>query len=603
MTDPFASDSVHVMRARAPRKPARALLAAVAMVLAAPAVWAQDAGTTAAGDDEAGRATPRAAARGYLEAARAGDYERAAGYLDLRRIDPSQREARGPRLARQLKVVLDRQLWVPVDELSEAPEGKTDDGLSPGVDRIGTIDARSGRVNVDLVRASREGERVWLVSASTVARVPALYEEFGYGPLERWLPRVFFEVRVLEVLLWQWVALLAITFLAWLLSYVAASGVVAVLRPLAARTETDVDDRLFDTTLPPLRLLMAIFLFWAGAQPLGLAVPVEAFVAASARALVLVAITWLVMRLVNVVAEVIEQRLEQRGQENAIPLVAPGRKGVKAVIFLIAFVAVLDNFGFNVTALVAGLGVGGIAVALAAQKSIENLFGGIMLYADRPVRVGQFCRFGDKVGTVEEIGMRSTRIRTLDRTVVTVPNAEFSSLQIENFARRDFVRLFAVLGLRYETTPEQLRHILVEIRKLLYAHPMISNDPARIRFIGFGAYSLDLEIFAYVTTSDWAEFLGVREDVFLRIMDLVEASGTGFAFPSQTLYLGKDDGLDAERARAAEAEVREWREHGELSLPDFSDEQIAGLGGKHPWPPHGSPAEKHDSGYTERGSD
>jgi len=607
MTQLFALENV---RARAlANARARALLAALLVLFATPCVaWAQDAGGSAEagtiGSDELGRATPRGAAVGYLTACRDGDYERAARYLDLRRIDPAARDAQGPRLARELKVVLDRQLWVPVDELSDAPEGARDDGLAPGVDRVGVIDARSGRVDVDLARVARGGEPpIWLVSASTVSRIPRLYDEFGYGPLERWLPRVFFEVQVLEVLLWQWIALLGLTFLAWLLSYAAASLVVAVLRPLAARTETDVDDRLFDTTLPPLRLLMAIFLFWAGSQPLGLAIPVERLVAESARALVLVAITWLLMRVVNVVAEVIEQRLDARGQENAVPLVTPGRKAVKAVIFLIASVAVLDNFGFNVTALVAGLGVGGIAVALAAQKSIENLFGGIMLYADRPVRVGQFCRFGDKVGTVEEIGMRSTRIRTLDRTVVTVPNAEFSALQIENFARRDFIRLYATLGLRYETTPEQLRHVLVEIRRLLYAHPMISNDPARVRFVGFGAYSLDLELFAYVTTADWAEFLGVREDVFLRIMDLVQESGTGFAFPSQTLYLGKDDGLDAERARAAEAQVREWRAHGELSLPDFTDAQIRELGGRHPWPPPGSPADKHDSGYAERGSD
>jgi len=579
-------------------------LAAVLLLLASPGAWAQEPGAAANSGDELGRATPRGAALGYLTACREGDYERAARYLDLRRIETAARDDMGPRLARELKVVLDRRLWVPVEELSDVPEGRRDDGLAAGVDRIGVVEAGADRVEIDLARVARgEGPPVWLVSAATVARIPALYDAFGYGPLERWLPRVFFEVRVLEVVLWQWLALLAITFAAWLLSYAGAALVLAVARPLAARTESDLDDRLFDTVLPPLRLLLAIFVFWAGSQALGLAVPVEAFVGASARALVLGAITWLLLRLVNVVAEVIEQRLETRGQESAVPLVSPGRKVVKGVIFLIAFVAVLDNFGFNVTALVAGLGVGGIAVALAAQKSIENLFGGVMLYADRPVRVGEFCRFGDQVGTVEEIGMRSTRVRTLDRTIVTVPNAEFSSLQIENFARRDFIRLFAMLGLRYETTPEQLRHLLVEIRRLLYAHPMVSNDPARIRFVGFGAYSLDLEIFAYVTTSDWAEFLGVREDVFLRIMDLVEASGTGFAFPSQTLYLGKDDGLDAERARAAEAEVRQWRERGELSLPDFSDAQIRELGGRHPWPPPGSPTEKHDSGYTEKGGD
>jgi len=510
----------------------------------------------------------------------------------------------GLELARQLKVVLDRRLWVPVDELSTEPGGAAEDGLAPGVDRVGVIEAPSGDVAVDLARVRRDGEPTWLFSAETVAQVPRLYERYGYGPLERWLPEVFFEFRVLEVLLWQWVALLAVTFAAWLLSYAIVSAVVAALRPIFARTQTEIDDRLLETALPPLRLLTAVFLFWAGSQALGMAVPVQEFIDAACRAFVLVAVTWLVLRLVDIVAGLIARNLELRGEEGAVPLVAPGRKAVKGVVLLIAFVAVLDNFGFNVTALVAGLGVGGIAVALAAQKSIENLFGGVMLYADRPVRVGDFCKFGDQIGTIEEIGMRSTRVRTLDRTIVTVPNAEFSNLHLENYTRRDFIRLYTVIGLRYETTPEQLRHILVEIRNLLYAHPKISNDPARIRFVGFGAYSLDLEIFAYASTPDWNEFLGIREDVFLRIMDLVQASGTGFAFPSQTVYLGKDGGLDAERARAAEAEVAAWRERGELFLPDFSDAKIQALEGEHPWPPPGSPAQVHDGGgYPERGGD
>ena len=586
-----------------------ALLALLVLATAAPSARAEappaaPSASSQAIRDELERGTPRGSAVGYLTACREGDYERAARYLDLRRIAPDQRPSRGPKLAHQLKVVLDRELWVPVDDLSTDPSGAAGDGLRANVDRIGVIEASAGTVPVDLQRVPRsDGVPVWLVSASTLARVPELYKEFGYGPLERFLPRVFFEVRLLEVLLWQWIALLVITFAAWLLSYVGASALVAVLRPLVSRTATELDDRLLDTTLPPVRLLLAILLFWIGSQTLGLAVPVETFLAESERSLVLVAITWLLMRLVNVVSNLMEQHLDARGQGTAVPLVAPGRKAVKAAIFLIAFVAVLDNFGFNVTALVAGLGVGGIAVALAAQKSIENLFGGIMLYADRPVHVGDFCKFGGQVGTVEEIGLRSTRIRTLDRTVVSVPNAEFSNLHLENFAKRDFIRLATTLGLRYETTPEQLRHILVELRRLLYAHPMVSNDPARVRFVGFGAFSLDLEIMAYVTTSDWAEFLGVREDLYLRMMDLVEASGTGFAFPSQTLYLGRDGGLDAERARAAAEEVRAWRERRQLYLPDFSDDEIERLGGSVPWPPSGAPGDAHDSGFTEKGGD
>jgi MscS family membrane protein len=244
---------------------------------------------------------------------------------------------------------------------------------------------------------------------------------------------------------------------------------------------------------------------------------------------------------------------------------------------------------------VAGLGVGGIAVALAAQKTVENLFGGLTLIADQPVKVGDFCRFGEQVGTVERIGLRSTRVRTLDRTVVSIPNAEFANLKLENFADRDRIWLKVNLGLRYETTPDQLRHVLVHLRELLHAHPRIDPDPARVRFVGFGANSLDLEVYAYVRTRDYDEFLAVREDLYLRMMDVVAASGTAFAFPSQTVYRG-DQGLDAERAGRAEAEIQRWREEGTLPLPEFPADRVAGLRDSLDYPPKGSAQARPGSG-------
>ena len=238
---------------------------------------------------------------------------------------------------------------------------------------------------------------------------------------------------------------------------------------------------------------------------------------------------------------------------------------------------------------VAGLGIGGVAVALAAQKSLENLFGGVSLFADRPVRVGDFFRYGDQVGTVEEIGLRSTRVRTLDRTVVTIPNAEFSNLRLENFAKRDRMRLWTMIGVRYETTPDQLRYLLARLREILLAHPRVTDDPARVRLLGFGAYSLDLEVFAYVDTADWSEFLGIREDVYLRFMDAIKEAGTGFAFPSSTTYVGRDDGLNAEDTQRAEARVAEWREKGELPFPQFPDGFRREMWNTFDWPPEGSP--------------
>jgi MscS family membrane protein len=279
-----------------------------------------------------------------------------------------------------------------------------------------------------------------------------------------------------------------------------------------------------------------------------------------------------------------------KGMASIHAILPLGRRMTKAVLIILASIALLQNLGVNVSGLVAGLGIGGLAFALAAQKTIENLFGGATIIADQPVRVGDFCRFGDKIGTVEDIGLRSTRIRTLDRTVVTVPNAEFSSLQLENFAKRDRIRLHFTIGVRYETSADQLRHLLVEVKRLLVAHPKILPDPARVRFVNFGAHSLDLEIFCYIGTADWNEFLAIREDIYLRIMDAVENSGTEFAFPSQTLYLGRDGGLDREAVARAEKSVQDWRASHKLPLPDPTETMLTELDDSLDYPPEGSVA-------------
>jgi MscS family membrane protein len=282
-------------------------------------------------------------------------------------------------------------------------------------------------------------------------------------------------------------------------------------------------------------------------------------------------------------------RAERHGNLGLLPALLPLQRFAKVTIVAFGLLLVLRALGVNITAALAGVGVGGIAIAFAAQKSIENLFGGVTLFADRPVQVGDFCRYSGQVGTIEEIGLRSTRVRTLDRTLVTIPNAEFSNLALENFAKRDRMRLFTMIGVRYETTPEQLRFLLARLREILLAHPRVTDDPARVRFVGFGAYSLDLEVFAYVDTSDWGEFLEIREDIYLHFMDAVKEAGSGFAFPSSTTYFGRDEGLDPEDKSRAEARVAEWREKGVLPFPHFPTEVRDQIENTLAWPPPGSP--------------
>jgi MscS family membrane protein len=205
------------------------------------------------------------------------------------------------------------------------------------------------------------------------------------------------------------------------------------------------------------------------------------------------------------------------------------------------------------------------------------------------VKVGDFCRFGDKVGTIEEIGLRATRVRTLDRTVITVANSEFANLHLDNYSERDRFWYHPMLQLRYETKPDQIRYLLVEVRRMLYAHPKILAEPLHVRFKGFGSYSLDIEVFAYIGVSSYTESLEIAEDLNLRIMDIVEASGSDFAFPSEVQYSLAGKPLDEERAKAVSATVKEWASKRELYLPNFPSGQIAALKDSLPYPPEGSP--------------
>nr|WP_232372511.1 mechanosensitive ion channel family protein [Acuticoccus mangrovi] len=198
------------------------------------------------------------------------------------------------------------------------------------------------------------------------------------------------------------------------------------------------------------------------------------------------------------------------------------------------------RLGVPLYGVIAGLGVGGLAIALAVRPTLENFIGGIILYADRPVKVGDFCKFGDMLGTVEMIGLRSTKIRALDRTQVTVQNADFAQMSITNYTRRDSNLMQSTIGLRYETTPEQLSAIIEALAAMLRADERVDDKTVRVCFRGFGNYALNVEIWAYVRSADWGQFLKIQEDLFLKVMRIVAEEGSAFAIPAQTTYLGTD---------------------------------------------------------------
>jgi len=540
-------------------------------------------------DDPFNRGTPRGALRTYLESAREARWSDAAEILDLTGLPESSRAQQGPELARKLKYLLDEQLWIDLDAISDEPEGVVDDAHGESRDLVGTLSGEAGGMNVLLERAPRaDGVPIWRISSATVGRIPATYARLGPPTWLDRLPEPLLDTRFLEVALWQWMGLILLVVVAWVAAWIASSLIVRIVKPLTMKSQTDLDDRLLALMVGPIRLLVTVGAFNAGLNVLRLSVPANAFARETSKFLVIAGFAWLVLRVIDLFASISRERFVARGQTGAAHLVPLGARAIKVAVLLMTLLATLDTFGFDVTALIAGLGVGGLAVALAAQKTVENVFGGVSVLVDQPVRPGDFCRFGDKVGTVEDIGLRSTRIRTLDRTVVSVPNSEFSTLQLENFAKRDRIRLLTTVGLRYETTPDQLRLVITRLRELLLAHPKVLPDPLRVRLVNFGAYSIDLEMFAYVDTIDFNEFLAVREDLFLRTMDVLTECGTGFAFPSSTTYLARDHGLDQDKRAAAEAEIAGMRSAGKLAFPDHAADGIRELDDTIDWPPRGS---------------
>jgi MscS family membrane protein len=249
----------------------------------------------------------------------------------------------------------------------------------------------------------------------------------------------------------------------------------------------------------------------------------------------------------------------------------------------------LDSMGVPIMSTLAGLGIGGIAVALAIRPTLENLLGGLILYIDRPVRIGDFCEFGTRLGTVEAIGVRSIQIRSLDRTLVSIPNAQFADMQIVNWARCDKMLISETIGLRYETETDQLRFVMASIREMLHAHPKIDSETVRVRYDKPGESSLDVSVRVYVDTREWNDYFAVKEDVFLRINNIVQEAGSGFAFPSSTVYITKDNGIDTDLGSQAEETVQSWRGSRELPFPEFSETALRKMEGKVSYPPRGSP--------------
>lgn len=490
--------------------------------------------------------SPRASIRRYLDQCRAGDYVEAATYLD------APQRARAPELARQLKAVLDRHLWIESETLSPLPLGDAKDGLPTGVEELGKIAGPTGPEPVHLVRRTRGGSVRWVFSRATVERVPAWYGRLKERWLRDHLPEALFRPGPRELLWWQWLALPVLLVAAWIagraLGYVGRRAAHRVIQ----RTATRLDDAILERSRGPLAFAGTLFAAYVMLPWLGLYAPAEAFLDSLLRAGALLSFFWLMLRSIEATAGHLlrnaEAREEAEDAASGLTGAPPATPAVRSLVPLLSrvaqvavvimgIIAALSELGYPVASLIAGLGIGGVALALAAQKTVENLFGSLSIGIDRPFRVGDFIRVDQLVGTVEAIGLRSTRIRTLDRTLVTIPNGKLADMRLETFAARDRIRLACVIGVVYETTAAQLRAILEGIEGALRGHPKIWPETVVVRFSAFGTSSLDIEVMAWFETTDFDEFRAIRQELLLSFMEIVEGAGSSFAYPTQTLHL------------------------------------------------------------------
>jgi MscS family membrane protein len=473
--------------------------------------------------DPLGRDTPQGSVFRFLEACHAKEYSKALHYMDLRRMPPDQRISAGPGLAQQLEDLLDDTPF-DISTLSNEPEGDQSDGLSASMEHLASFQVGSQRLDLQLERVEpKPGLHVWVVSAESIALIPKAHQAIAETPFEKNLPPQLVEFEVYDTPVWRWIALLLMGAAIWLFSGLVLRTAISVAKPLAHLPEFR----------GPLRICLAISLFhfameWAPPS----AIP-RLFLERALGLAFALGLAWTGAAIVDLVATRWHSRLDPRVEVMSYSVLPLGRQILKLTLFVFAVLSVLSFWGYNTTTILAGLGVGGLAVALAAQKTIENLFGGISVIGDRPVLVGDVCRFGDHSGTVMHIGLRSTRIRTDDRTVISVPNAQFSSIALENLSRRDKIWFHPKLALRRDTRSDQMLKVLHSIRDLLSRHSSVETGPIPVRFAGVGPYSLDIEVAVYITTTNYDEFLAIQQELLLGMLSEVERAGAALAIPLQ----------------------------------------------------------------------
>ena len=519
--------------------------------------------TPAVPPDPLGRETPRGMLLGFIKTAQEERYAVAVEYFQPQPARRRRSEQDDQERAAQLLTIFNQKFAGALELTSRDPLGHLDDGLPPDQERIVGALGTADKFPIQLVRLEDEhGRKLWYFSRSTLDHVPEMYDSLTFPEIEKQIPTTLVSHRLLFMPLWQWVAILIFLPVALLVGRLAARLIAFLInRMQKARGRPLLPHQKF-FQVDPITLTIAILLHYIFVSYIGTSLLYRLYYRHIVWILLAFDFYWMLTRTTSAISSRIAASLTKRGMLAERSIVSLIRRFTEVSIFLLVTLLVLRSLGVDVSTALAGVGIGGLALGLGAQKTFENMFGGVSILFDKVIQIGDTCRINNQTGVVEDIGLRSTRLRTGERTLLSIPNGIMASAVLENLRFRDKFLCQQTIRLRYDLSPDHVRYVLGRIQDLLIEDPKVEDSSARVRFLRFAEYALEVELFCYILEAEFTEYLATQEELLLKIMDTIEKAGAVIALPTQTTLVSKDAWIDSQKAKSAEAAIEKARDPG-----------------------------------------
>ncbi len=526
-------------------------------------------------------ATPRKAVHTFLHWQQTGhqNFDKVVSTMQLADVNKEQKEE----LARKLLNVLDAKgLLIEYDQI---PNSKNYVDSLSGLQQYILFD------DLPEVYLTKTNEN-WVFSEATIEQIPILYQDTFSSLVQAVVDELPDSVKGewLGVKIWQYAAIFIWLLLGLIIRKIFEFILDNYIRRIAKKTKFEWDDDLIEGVDKPAGFIVMVFFWLATFTNLQLSVTINHYLSSILEIVVSLGFVWLFYNLSDVFSKylgVLTSKTETKLDDQLVPLI---RKTLRFFVIVMGVILILQNNGYNVASLIAGLGIGGLAVALAARDTLANFFGSVTIFIDKPFRIGDWIKVGGVEGTVEEVGFRSTRIRTFYNSLVSVPNSNIANNDIDNLGLREYRRLLTTLNLTYSTSPEQMEAFVEGIKAIVKSNPHFRQDFYEVHFNSFGAHSLDVMIYVFFKVPDWSTELQQKHNFFLEILKLAKEVGVEFAFPTQTLHVDsfhKDEPRQVGESRTEEelaSSVSEFGPGGTKSNPDglriFKDGKEIDFGSK-----------------------